>query len=73
MGGNTAVTLNSVASFSFSSIETFEWDSLTFSCEDEGPAVAILFKSLLCTSGTITQLTRCRYQEILLQSYILEF
>ena len=55
MGGNTAVTLNSVASFSFSSIETFEWDSLTFSCEDEGPAVAILFKSLLCTSGTITQ------------------
>ena len=34
-------TLNSVASFSFSSIETFECESLTFSWEDEGSAVAI--------------------------------
>ena len=47
------VTLNSVANLSFSSIETFECESLTFSWEDDGPAVAI-WKSFF--SATITQL-----------------
>ena len=55
MARNTAVTLNSVASFSFSSIETFECESLTFSWEDEGPAVAILEVSYmhLCNYFTV--------------------
>ena len=57
---NTAVTLNSVASFSFSSIETFECESLTFSCEDDGSAVAILDFGTLCNYYTVNKMPLSR-------------